>query len=158
YGEDGDTVLVRTQDVPIEDCDVCEESFSGPKAARIRHDAIGRTLGLLPPQEVRAIRERLGRSLDRFAKLIGVKEDHLAQWESGMVWQDRMADRLLRLLAINYDNARHLESITESDSAGPAQPGPGPSSAVPAANQIETEEYKEPPARPKRHIFRGADF
>ena len=158
YGPDGDTVLVRTQDVPIEDCDVCGESFSGPKAARIRHDAIGHALGLLPPQEVRAIRERLGLSLEGFAKLIGVKADRLEQWESGMLWQDRTADRLLRLLAINYDNARYLESITESDLAGPAQPGPGPSSAVPAASQIETQEYKEPPARPKRHIVRGADF
>src|SRR5690349_13269975 len=89
YGEDGDTAIVKTQDVPIEDCDVCGESFSGPTAARIRHEAIGRALGLLPPQDIRAIRERLGQSLDQFAKLIGVKTDRLNQWENGTIWQDR---------------------------------------------------------------------
>jgi HTH-type transcriptional regulator / antitoxin MqsA len=111
YTENGDTILVRTQDVPVEDCDVCGESFSGPKAARIRHWAIGHALRLLPAHEIRTIRERLGQSLDQFAKLIGITTERLAQWEDGTLWQDRTADRLLRLIALSHENAKHLESL-----------------------------------------------
>ena len=64
YGDEGDSVLVRTQDVPVEDCAACGESFSGPKAARIRHEAIGRALGLFAPQDIRAIRGRLRSIVD----------------------------------------------------------------------------------------------
>jgi putative zinc finger/helix-turn-helix YgiT family protein len=173
YGEDGDNVLVRTQNVPVEDCDVCGESFSGPKAARIRHDAIGRALGLLTPQEVRAIRERLGRSLDGFARLIGVKVDRLSQWESGMVWQDRTADRLLRLIARNHENVAYLESVivasreenermkteeeftgsTESTSAGSGKETKWrPISAVPPAIQIERVLPEDMPAPPSTRL------
>ncbi len=111
YGENGDSVLVKTHDVPVEDCDVCGESFSGPKAARIRHEAIGRALRLSPPQEIRAIRERLGQSLDQFAKLIGITTERLTEWEDGTLWQDRTADRLMRLIALSHDNVKHLESL-----------------------------------------------
>ncbi len=134
YGEEGEVVLVRTQDVPVEDCDVCGESFSGPKAAKIRHEAIGRAVGLLPPQEIRALRERLGRSPDQFAKLIGVKTDRLSQWESGVVWQDRTADRLMRLLAARPEMMADLEPLvaispggnTEQDATTPTQPSRKP--------------------------------
>jgi YgiT-type zinc finger domain-containing protein len=141
YGEDGDTVLVRTQDVPIEDCDVCGESLSGPEAARIRHDAIGRALGLLPPHEVRAIRERLGRSLDGFAMLLGVKADRLAQWENGTAWQDRTADRLLRLLSINPDNVISVAGLVGTSPGAVANPEPAP--------QVK---------KPRRYLMRRSDL
>ena len=111
YGDVEDVVTVKTQDVPIEDCDVCGESFSGPEAAAIRQAAIGAALGLLSGKEIRAIRERLGQSIERFANLLGVRKDRLSKWENGTIWQDRMADRLLRLLAISDENVKHLESL-----------------------------------------------
>jgi HTH-type transcriptional regulator / antitoxin MqsA len=111
YGDEGDSVLVQTEDVPVEDCDVRGESFSGPKAAVIRHEAIGRALGLLNPGDIQAIRERLGKSLDQSAKLIGASPNRLSQWEDGSVWQDRTADRLIRLIAAKADNVEHLESV-----------------------------------------------
>ena len=125
YGEEGDSVLVRTQDVPVEDCDACGESFSGPKAAVIRHEAIGRALGLLNPRGIRAIRERLGKSLDQFAKLIGASPDRLSQWEDGSVWQDRTADRLIRLIAAEADTVAHLEAMITipSGEVGPVGSG-----------------------------------
>jgi HTH-type transcriptional regulator/antitoxin MqsA len=130
YGDKGDSVLVRTQDVPVEDCEACGESFSGPKAARIRHEAIGRALGLLPPQDIRAIRERLGQSHEHFAKLLGVGVDRLTQWEDGTLWQDRTADRLMRLLDRRKENLIDLESLiatsppsdTDNGAEGQAQP------------------------------------
>jgi HTH-type transcriptional regulator/antitoxin MqsA len=139
YEENGDVVLVRTQNVPIEDCDVCGESFSGPKAARIRHEAIGLALGLLPPQEVRAIRERLGRSPDQFAELVGVKAERLSQWENGTLWQDRTADRLMRLLALTQENVRHLESRVMVSSG--------------EAEEIGADVHPAPPKKPRRRVM-----
>jgi hypothetical protein len=92
YGDEGDTVVVRTQDVPAEDRHACGESFGGPKAARIRHEAIGRACGLPPPRDIKASRERLDLSPGDFARLIGIGTDLLSQWEDGSVWQDRTAD------------------------------------------------------------------
>ena len=111
YGDGEDSVVVRTWDVPIEDCDSCGESFSGPEAARIRHEAIGRAFGFLQPQEIRAIRDGLGQSAEHFAKLVGVGIERLAQWEEGALWQDRTADRLMRLLSNRPENAGYLESL-----------------------------------------------
>ncbi len=131
YGDDGEAVLVRTQDVPVEDCDVCGESFSGPKAARIRHLAIGQAVGLLPPQDIRALRERSGQSPDQFAKLIGVATDRLSQWESGRSWQDRTADRLMRLLALRPENAEHLNKLAKTPASDPNGEKPETQARVP---------------------------
>jgi HTH-type transcriptional regulator / antitoxin MqsA len=114
YRDAGDVGVVSTVDVPIEDCTICGESFSGPDAARIRHQAIGRALGLLQPQEIRTIRERIGQSLDQFGKLLGVTSERLSQWENGMVWQDRTADRLMRLL-VKLDNVQCLQGFQGDD-------------------------------------------
>ncbi len=138
YGDEGDTVIVRTQDVPIEDCSACGESFSGPKAARIRHAAIGRALGLLPPQDIRAIRERLSLSPEDFARLIGVGVDRLSQWEDGSVWQNRTADRLIRLLGHRVENRHDLESLVE---AAPMK-----------ASESESVASNQPSKRPRRRL------
>jgi HTH-type transcriptional regulator / antitoxin MqsA len=141
YGDEGDSVLVRTHDVPIEDCYSCGESFSGPKAARIRHEAIGQALGLLPPQEIRAIRERLALSPEDFAKLIGVGADLLAQWEDGSVWQGRTADRLIRLLGQRKENLPDLETLIAASPMEVVDP--------------ETQRRSEPEKRPGRRIVIG---
>ena len=133
YGPDGDAVLVKTQDVPVEDCDTCGESFSGPEAARIRHEAIGMALGLVPSREIRAIRERLGKSLEQFARLIGVKRDQLFEWENGSALQDRTADRLLRLVALKHENMQYLESI----------PDASPREAEHPSSEIQTKSSKK---------------
>jgi HTH-type transcriptional regulator/antitoxin MqsA len=118
YDSEGESVIVHTQDVPIEDCETCGESFSGPRAARIRHEAIGQAIGLLTPAEILALRERLGQTPEQFARLLGVPVDRLMQWEEGTLWQSRTADRLLRLLSRREENVHDLESLiaTRSDS------------------------------------------
>lgn len=145
YGEDGEAVEVRTQDVPVEDCDVCGESFSGPKAARIRHEAIGRAVGLLPPQDIRALRERLGQSPDQFAKLIGVATDRLSQWESGGSWQDRTADRLMRLLALRPENAEHLYALVKTPASDPN--GENPETQAKVSRKHGSSKSAEPTTR-----------
>jgi putative zinc finger/helix-turn-helix YgiT family protein len=116
YGGNGEMVIVETRDVPLDDCLNCGETFSGPEAARIRHDALGKALRLLEPTEIRALRERLGKSVDEFSRLIGVRRDQLSQWEAGTLWQDLAADHLMRLLDADIQNVRTLESVVASGS------------------------------------------
>jgi DNA-binding transcriptional regulator YiaG len=101
YNQDdgGQTVTIETKNVPIEDCDSCGESFSGPIAIQIRHEALGRALGLLNPAEIIAIRESHQSTPAEFAKKLGVSEQTLTLWEKGRAWQDRIADNFLRVLS-----------------------------------------------------------
>src|SRR5690348_5753731 len=70
---DGKTKSVVAENVPVSECDnaACGERLSGPEAARIRHEAICRTFGMLTPREIQSIRERLDLSQERFAQLTG---------------------------------------------------------------------------------------
>jgi HTH-type transcriptional regulator / antitoxin MqsA len=130
YDEHDDVVVVKTYDVPVDDCDSCGECFSGPEAARIRHEAIGRALGLLQPQEIRTLRERMGQSLVQFGKLLGVSSERLSQWENGTAWQDRTADRLIRLLALKPDNLQFVQSLVPVLPEQGASPSPELDSTV----------------------------
>jgi putative zinc finger/helix-turn-helix YgiT family protein len=139
--EDRDqAVTVQTHNVPLEDCPVCGETFSGPEAARLRHDALGVALGLMPPRGIHALRERFGVSSDEFARLLGVGGNRLREWEAGSSWQDSSVDRLLWLLEMNPENKRLLERIASGERGSPAAPS--------AKVRSETT------GRPKRHILR----
>jgi HTH-type transcriptional regulator/antitoxin MqsA len=62
-------------------------------SARIREQD-----GLLRPEEIRAIRERLGLSQRAFERLLGVGAKTVVRWERGTVFQNRATDALLRLV------------------------------------------------------------
>lgn len=111
YGEGEDKVPVVAENVPVQVCTHCQETFSGPEAARIRHLAICRALGLLTPDEIRAIRERLGPSQPQFAKLTGIGEATISRWERGRLLQNKAMDRYLRLLDRNPGNVRILKEL-----------------------------------------------
>jgi putative zinc finger/helix-turn-helix YgiT family protein len=110
YEADGDKVTIVAEGVPVRTCDnlECRERLSGPEAARIRHEAICRALGLLTPAEIQAIRERLGPSREKFAALTGIGTATLLRWERGRLLQNRAMDNLLRLVARSDDNVRLL--------------------------------------------------
>jgi putative zinc finger/helix-turn-helix YgiT family protein len=111
---DGKTKGVVADNVPLSECDNCGERLSGPEAARIRHEAICRTFGLLTPGEIQSIRERLGLSQERFAQLTGIGVATISRWERGRLLQNRAMDRYLRLLERGEKNLRFLESLQES--------------------------------------------
>src|SRR5437899_420664 len=62
-------VAVQAENVPVEVCPACGETYSGPEAGRIRDEAICRTLGLLTASEVRGARERMGLTVNEHARL-----------------------------------------------------------------------------------------
>jgi putative zinc finger/helix-turn-helix YgiT family protein len=111
YGEGEDKVSVVAENVPVQVCTHCQETFSGPEAARIRHQAICRALGLLTPDEIRGIRERLGLSQTQFAELTDIGEATISRWERGRLLQNKAMDRYLRLLDRNPGNVRVLEEL-----------------------------------------------
>jgi putative zinc finger/helix-turn-helix YgiT family protein len=110
HADRGVVVVVETEGVPIEDCDHCGESFSGPEAVRIRHEALGRALGLLTPAEIVEIRNQAHLSHEEFASLIGVDEKDVSLWEQGRLWQDRAVDNLLRVLSKIPEASELLQS------------------------------------------------
>lgn len=114
---DGKTKTVIVENVPVSQCDnaVCGERLSGPQAARIRHEAICQTFGLLTPREIQAIRERLELSQDRFAQLTGIGVATISRWERGRLLQNRAMDNFLRLVGRSEENVRFLAERQDSE-------------------------------------------
>src|SRR2546421_12692602 len=83
YEGDNGKIQVEAQGVPVQECSACGEKFFGPEAARIRHGAIYRALGLLAPEEIKSIRERLGKTQEEFAELTGIGVATISRWERG---------------------------------------------------------------------------
>jgi putative zinc finger/helix-turn-helix YgiT family protein len=77
----------------------------------ISHKAICKVLGLLTPDEIRAVRDRLAMSQVEFSKLTGFGEATISRWERGRLLQNRANDRYLRLLAERPENVQFLESL-----------------------------------------------
>ncbi len=111
YGPEDDRITIVAEAVPVLVCPACGETLYGPEAAAVRHEAICRTLGLLSPAEVKALRERLGPDQDDFARLTGIGVATLSRWERGRLLQTRAMDRYLRLLDALPQAARFLETL-----------------------------------------------
>jgi putative zinc finger/helix-turn-helix YgiT family protein len=138
YGEGKKKVRVVADNVPVQVCTHCQETFSGPKAGLIRHRAICRALGLLTPEEICAIRERLGLSQAQFAKLTDIGEATISRWERGRLLQNKAMDRYLRLLDRNPDNVRLLEELRTETQPHPRSPAGEKSGLNPPRTGVET--------------------
>ncbi len=113
YGTDEEErIRVHAAQVPIEVCDSCGETYTGPEAARVEHEAICRTLGLPSPSEIVALRERLGLSQSELAELTGIGKATISRWERGRMLPNRAMARYLSLLDYreNVDRLRHTAS------------------------------------------------
>ena len=103
-------------------CTACEESYYAPgqmdATLRRASDAIRHEEGLLSPEEIRAIRKRLGLTQHAFEKLLGVGPKTVVRWEKGTVFQNRSTDSLLRVIDAQPGSARflaRLHGVTLSD-------------------------------------------
>jgi HTH-type transcriptional regulator/antitoxin MqsA len=83
-------------------CRACRGTFYAPgelDATLLQaSEAIRREEGLLFPENIRKIRERLGLTQSAFEKLLGVGPKTVVRWEKGTVFQNRSTDSLLRLV------------------------------------------------------------
>ena len=98
YGPDDDRVKIVIDAVQVKVCAACGEVFYGPEAARAHHLAICKAYHLLTPEEIKGVREQLGKTQEAFAELTGIGVATLSRWEKGRLVQTRAHDNYLRLL------------------------------------------------------------
>lgn len=112
YRADGEEPLtIESTHVSVEVCPNCGERYFGSKAARKQHAAVSRALGLLSPEEIQAIRERLGPTQAEFARLTGIGEATISRWECGRLLPNRAMDNYLRRLDHNASNVSLLKTF-----------------------------------------------
>ena len=108
YGS-GKSAAELTARVPVHRCDACDFEYLDEVGHRLRHDAVCRHLGVLPPAEIRRIRKRHDMTRAQFSEVTGIGEASLNRWENGINIQTHANDRYLRLLA-NPRTMRELQS------------------------------------------------
>src|SRR6516162_2344127 len=116
----GDEIVkVRAEDVPVKKCNKCGEEMSGPPAAKVRHEAICRAAGLLPPSEIKAIREQFDWSQQYLADLTGLGIATVSRLERGRHLQNRANDIILRALRDCPEFREYLEGLLTSKATKP---------------------------------------
>ncbi|VVD75889.1 hypothetical protein PPN31114_00868 [Pandoraea pneumonica] len=102
YLHNGATVTL-TATIPVHYCQTaeCEEVFLGERAMEIRHEEICRYLGLFSPAEIKAMRTRLGASVDSFAEVTGIGVATIRRWEAGQIVQSKSQNNYLKLLGLS---------------------------------------------------------
>ena len=98
YGTEGSLVGLKKR-VPVRRCGTCEFEYLDEEAERLKHVAICDHLGVLPPDEIRGIRDHYGMTRAEFAHVTGLGEASLNRWENGLLIQTHANDRYIRLLA-----------------------------------------------------------
>jgi DNA-binding transcriptional regulator YiaG len=135
YGED-ESAAQLTAHVPVRVCVDCGLEYTDERAERIRHTAVCRHLGVLPPEEVLAIRERYGKSQQDFSSLTKIGRASLARWETGSIFQNGSSDSLLFLLGFHENMERLVNRYQQDKTANK----PSQSSTTRRFPQIPDEE------------------
>ncbi|MGO9088439.1 MAG: type II TA system antitoxin MqsA family protein [Candidatus Sulfotelmatobacter sp.] len=112
-------------------CDLCQEGFVTADQMRAHARAVKNQVrkmhGLLPPERIVAIREKLRLTQTELENVLGTGPKVIVRWESGKVIQSRGHDNVLRLLDRNPAVLKLLRQIQEcrskeQDSYSEAQP------------------------------------
>lgn len=109
-----ETIKVIARDVPVERCDSCGMTASGPAAARVRHEAVCRAAGLLTPSEIKAIREQFDWSQQYLAELTGFGVATISRWERGRLLQNRSTNKVLQAIRDCPPFREYLEELVAS--------------------------------------------
>jgi putative zinc finger/helix-turn-helix YgiT family protein len=104
--------------VEQDQCSECGEVFLDDEATQKIESARLNAMRRLSPIDIRAFRERLGRTQSQMAALLGLGEKTYTRWESGAYIPNAASDRYLRLLMVNDANIAILEQLA-GESKGP---------------------------------------
>ena len=110
YGPEDDRIRIVIEAVPVMVCSVCGEVFYGPVAGQMHHRAICKAYHLMTPEEIKDVREQLGKTQEEFAELTGIGVATLSRWEKGRLMQTRAHDNYLRLLQALPEAVHLLEN------------------------------------------------
>jgi putative zinc finger/helix-turn-helix YgiT family protein len=116
--------LISVPDTEMCECWSCGKRFFTPDQVKAVSLAIKRQArvkaGLLAPEEIVAIRKKLGLSQSELERLFGLGSKVVTRWETGRVVQSKAADVALRLLALDPENLKRLrlrrEEVDGADS------------------------------------------
>lgn len=83
-------------------CGACGKELWRPEQVEAAHRAaatiVRQTENLLMPEEIRAIRKDLKLTQGKFEELIGAGKKTVTRWETGEVFQSRVADEIMRVV------------------------------------------------------------
>lgn len=108
YGS-GDSAVGLKVEIPIRHCTACDFHFMDSEAEEIKHRAVCRHFGVLPPEAIVNIRKKHGLSRAAFAQVTGLGEASLSRWEKGINIQNPANDRYIRLL----EDPRVMQQLQE---------------------------------------------
>jgi putative zinc finger/helix-turn-helix YgiT family protein len=109
--EDGAQKELIVPALTYDKCDSCDEEIFDQSATSRISDAQRKAMGLLSVDEIRGIRQALGRTQLRMSEFLGIGEKTYCRWESGTHFQSEAFDRYLRLLRSEPSAVRALERI-----------------------------------------------
>ena len=99
-GPDGHPMTLVVPDVTWRHCAACGEDLLDHKASEAISRAHRAALRLLGAEEIRSVRQRLGKTQAQMSELLGIGEKTYSRWESGTHFQSEAFDRYLRLLQV----------------------------------------------------------
>jgi putative zinc finger/helix-turn-helix YgiT family protein len=97
-GPDGHPMTLAVPDLTWLHCNSCGEDLLDDKASEAITKAHRAALKLLTAEEIRSLRQRLGKTQAQMGELLGIGEKTYCRWESGTHFQSEAFDRYLRLL------------------------------------------------------------
>ena len=142
YGT-GDSEVELIVDLPVRHCNDCDFHYIDFEAEDIKHEAVCRHLGVLPPAAIVSIRKKHGLSRAAFAKITGLGEASLGRWEKGINIQNIGNDRYIRLL----EDPGVMQQLREVAVPKESRPLQSKSNVVPFPNLVMTEEVLQRKAR-----------
>ena len=116
YGVEDKAVELEAR-VRVHLCADCGSEYTGGDAEDARHEAVCTHLGLLPPREIVALRQKYELSRAEFSQLTRIGSASLARWESGNLLQNPAYDNFLYLLFFPDNLERLRRRIGQSEDA-----------------------------------------
>lgn len=55
-------------------------------------------IAAMTPRQIKQIRTKLGLTQEEFAELVGVSQEAVSQWESGMTKPDKRSTKIIKLV------------------------------------------------------------
>lgn len=97
-GPDGRPMALAVPNLHWRHCESCSEDLLGHNASEAITRAHRAALKLLTAEEIRSLRQKLGKTQGQMSSLLGIGEKTFCRWESGTHFQSEAFDRYLRLL------------------------------------------------------------
>lgn len=117
-GPGGNPIMLTVPGITWRRCDSCNEEMLGEEASAAITVSHRSALKLLTADEIRSIRQRLGKTQAQMSELLGIGEKTYCRWESGTHFQSEAFDRYLRALQASPDLVDLLNDIRRQKELG----------------------------------------